>query len=313
MASTNAPAIAVTVLTYRRNDLLKRLLPALAPQVFALQMAGHPIWIQVVDNDPDGGARSVVDRSNTGVTVRYAHEATPGLSAARNRALDEARDARLLVFIDDDETPGEGWLDSLLHTWERHQGAAAVSGPVVSSPAHELDAWTRGTGLFDRARGRTGSKRVGIATNNLLLDLDKVRAAGVRFDERFGLTGGEDSRFGADLRHAGLYGIWCDEAEVYETVPADRLEREWVSNRLTRFGESWVSARLVDMPESQARKFRAKTAVKGVLDIVQGTVKQRLAQDLEQPTREGRAAAQIAGGKGLLNGVRGINRQEYGR
>ncbi|WP_425454326.1 glycosyltransferase family 2 protein [Luteococcus japonicus] len=49
--------------------------------------------------------------------VRYVNETAPGLAAVRNRALDEAGNANLLAFIDDDETPAAGWLQHLVRTW----------------------------------------------------------------------------------------------------------------------------------------------------------------------------------------------------
>ena len=48
-------------------------------------------------------------------TIRYVHEAEPGIVAARNRALDEAS-GDVLVFIDDDEIALPGWPNGLLET-----------------------------------------------------------------------------------------------------------------------------------------------------------------------------------------------------
>ena len=57
--------------------------------------------------------------------MRYVHEPAPGISAGRNRALDEAGDADLLSFIDDDEVPRPGWLSALIDTWLPTRPAAA--------------------------------------------------------------------------------------------------------------------------------------------------------------------------------------------
>ena len=66
-------------------------------------------------------------------------------------------------------------------------------------------------------------------SNNLLLDLRWSRRLGLRFDPRFGLTGGEDTMFTHDLVGRGGTIVWCDEAVVRESVPADRATRSWVS------------------------------------------------------------------------------------
>ena len=57
----------------------------------------------MVDNDPAGSAREGCGGGGRS-QVRYALESVPGISSARNRVLDEAHDADVLVFLDDDET-----------------------------------------------------------------------------------------------------------------------------------------------------------------------------------------------------------------
>ena len=70
----------------------------------------------VVDNDPAASARSACTGFHP--AVRYVHEPRPGIAAARSRALREAGEHDVLVFIDDDERPSAGWLRSLLDTFE---------------------------------------------------------------------------------------------------------------------------------------------------------------------------------------------------
>lgn len=302
----------LAVLTFRRNELLGQALPLLADQVREAAAAGYRGALLVVDNDPDAGARELVEGSDLGVEVSYVHEPRPGLAAARNRVLAQAAEVRLLACIDDDEQPGEGWLASLLQTW-RESRAQAVTGPVRSEPEGEVDPWTEGTALFARPSHPTGSERPGLATNNLLLDLDFVREHGLRFDDRFGLTGGEDSRFGQALRTAGGRIVWCDEAEVSETVPTARLERRWINDRLVRFGESWVRVRGIDLKGKEALMFRGTALVKGVMKTVEGQAKVVRARRENDPRTEGHWAGERAGGIGLVRGALGINRQEYAR
>ena len=83
--------------------------------------------------------------------MRYVHEPEPGIAAARNRALDEAGPADLLVFIDDDERPVDGWLARLVETY-RVDRPTAVVGPVVSEYEQQPDAWVSAGRFFDRRR-----------------------------------------------------------------------------------------------------------------------------------------------------------------
>src|SRR4051794_383875 len=208
--------VVVAALTYRRPGDLEELLPALVAQRASVE---EEVDILIVDNDPDAGARDQVAAFGDG--VRYVHAAEPGIAAARNTALDAAGDADLLVFIDDDERPVRAWLSRLLSTWAEHRTTAVV-GPVISAFEVEPGDWIRAGGFFTRRRMPTGTAIEIAATNNLLLDLAEVRRMGLRFDLRFGLSGGSDTLFSRELIAKGGTMIWCDEAIVTDVVPASR-------------------------------------------------------------------------------------------
>jgi hypothetical protein len=169
--------VVVAVLTYRRPDDLAELLDTLRQQWHEYRRSArgrdHEVDVLVVDNDPDEAGRAVcLDLAADG--VRYVPEPRPGIAAARNRALDEARDHDVLIFIDDDERPTSGWLTLLADTF-RSTGRVGVVGPVVSRFAVPLEPWVGAGGFFDRRRLPTGTDVTVAATNNLLLD-HRVRA-----------------------------------------------------------------------------------------------------------------------------------------
>jgi len=300
--------VVVAVPTYRRPAQLEALLPLLAAQVEEASGPGRAVELVVVDNDPAGSAREHV-----GAGTRYVHEPRPGISAVRNRALDEAAGADLLVFIDDDELPGPGWLTRLLGAWEEWR-CAAVTGPVVPRFAGRVDPWVLGSGVFDRAHRTSGALLRGGATNNLLLDLAQVRALGLRFDDRLGLTGGEDTLFTHSLVHAGAQVRWCDEAEVVEPVPADRLTRSWVRRRSFRSGSSWSRAevQLAGGPVARSRLRGVLLARAGGHLVLAGgsLVAAALRRDA---AGRGRAACTLASYAGLVTGAFGHVPAEYAR
>ena len=232
--------LTIAVLTFRRPGDLAQVLPLLLEQAVRNSSEALSIRILVVDNDPLGGAEGKVRAIAHGaaVAIHYAHEKSPGISAARNRALSESMDSRLLAFIDDDERPSKDWLALLLGTW-RQTAAAAVVGPVVSEFEVEPDPWIVAGGYFVRRRLPTGTMVDVAGTNNLLLDLDFVRQRNILFDPAFGLSGGEDTMFTRQLVRSGGSIVWCDEAVVLDYVPADRISHRWVVLRAMSSGNAW--------------------------------------------------------------------------
>ncbi|RZU34453.1 glycosyltransferase family 2 protein [Blastococcus saxobsidens] len=302
-------ATVIAVLTYRRTHLLPTLLADLVAQASTVvPRAG----ILVVDNDPDGDASEVVQRW-AGRGVRYVHEPRPGISAARNRALAEAGQAAVLVFVDDDERPFPDWLRRLTDAW-RDWGCAAVAGPVSSAVPESIDPWIAGSGVFDRPRKPTGSRVAGAGAGNLLLHLPTVRALGLRFDEQLGLTGGEDTLFTHALVRAGEEIRWCDEAEAVEPVPADRLTRRWVLRRCFRSGSSWSRAELVLSQGPAGRmRLRATVVARAAVRLIQAAGAWAVAVGTGRLRARGRAAATLASYAGLVTGAFGHVMGEYAR
>ncbi|WP_205708349.1 glycosyltransferase [Kineococcus siccus] len=303
--------VVVAVLTYRRPADLAELLPLVLAQAARLPAAR----VLVVDNDPDAGAGELVAAAAATATapLDYAHEPRPGIAAARNRALAEAAADDLLVFLDDDERPGPRWLADLLAVHEE-TGAAGVVGPVVSSFAEPLDPWIVAGRFFDRRRLPTGTRVHVAATNNLLLDLRAVRATGVVFDERFGLSGGSDTLFTRELTAAGLSLVWCDEAVVTDVVPAARATRDWVLRRALRSGNGWSRTSLALAPDPLRRwRTRGGLTVRGAARVATGAVSVGAGVLTRRPALVARGARTLARGAGFVSGAWGWTYVEYRR
>ncbi|WP_344467134.1 glycosyltransferase family A protein [Cellulomonas aerilata] len=301
-------SVTVAVLTYRRPGDLAAVLPALDQQARTLD---PPAGVLVVDNDPDGGARTtVVDHGSD--LVRYVHEPEPGIAAARNRALTEAG-TDLLVFIDDDERPSEHWLVDLVRTYLVDRPAAVV-GPVVSEYERDPDAWVAAGRFFDRRRLPTGTTVELAATNNLLLDLAQVRREGLTFDLGLGITGGSDTLFTRQLTRAGGRLVWCDSALVVDVVPASRLSREWVLRRAFRSGNSWshTSLLLAASPRERAVQ-RAVLTTRGTIRVVAGAARAGVGAVTGSLPHRVRGVRTVARGAGLVAGAWGSVYSEYRR
>lgn len=221
----------IAVATYRRPEGLARLLDSLARQDLDV---GTSFRIVVVDNDPAGSARAVVDRARD---VRYVHEPEPGIVAARNAALAliEPTD-EWVVFVDDDERADPRWFAELVRTARQH-GADVVVGPVLPVLREDAPAWVRRGRFFDRPRYPTGTRAPHPATNNAIVRVEALmRLDDPRFDGSYAMTGGSDSDLFARIADRGGPAIWCDTALVYEDVPTSRTNLKWIWRRNVRLG-----------------------------------------------------------------------------
>lgn len=231
----------ICVCTYQRPELLAELLVSLRaseglaadPEVEPAADPGFVPRLIVVDNDPQGGARSVVaDRYPEAI---YVHQPEPGIVAARNASLDAVpAEAEAVVFLDDDERVTPQWLAALIRAAEA-SGADTVSGPVVSHLPAGSDLASGG--FIRRIDFPAGPWSGRPATNNVLVRAQWfLGEQGLRFDPEFNLTGGEDSELFSRMQAAGARSWWEPEAVVEEDVPAERVTGAWLRRRGIRAG-----------------------------------------------------------------------------
>lgn len=309
MSVDGALKVVIAVPTYRRNELLADLLQEAQTQIAALpESLDAAVSTLVIDNDPDGGAAAVASAHG----ARYVSEPTPGIAAVRNRALRESADHDALIFIDDDELPAERWLEVLLRRY-RESGADAVVGRVHTPFPDGVDPWIPASGAFIRPTRTDGQQMRECATNNLLLDLSSVAESGLRFDERFGLSGGSDSLFSRQFASRGYRIVWAQESLVVEREDAERFTREWVLRRTYRFGNTAARVNVALASGTVARTAaRLRIAARGLTRVIGGAMRAtvgRLTGSLPHRARGERTAAR---GRGMLAGAFGKVYDEYG-
>ena len=261
--------VYVAALTYKRpQDLTTLLLPGLR----SLELpAGWDVRFLIVDNDPQESARPTVLTEMPSFDGRliYVAEHTPGIPAARNRALKEALDANaaVLCFLDDDETPEPNWLVELISCWSR-EGAALIGGPVRRRlPDEPLSFKQRLIGrsmiarrLIDArlAASKSTSGRARVYTGNWLGDLSAIRKQDLWFDTGLQFTGGSDMAFYLAAQNKGLRTGWCESAVVHETFEAKRLTFRFQFERGRAHGivkagvtkPSWTKALATQLPRA---------------------------------------------------------------
>ena len=88
-----------------------------------------------------------------------------------------------------------------------------------------------------RPTGESGPVDALYSSGNLLIGRHVLTAMGAPFlDLRFNFMGGGDSDFLSRAAAKGFRLAWCAEAPVRETVPARRLEADWIRSRSLRNG-----------------------------------------------------------------------------
>lgn len=313
MAGSSEVDLIVAVPTYRRTELLTALLPRLLEQCGDVEpLVGVPNML-VIDNDPEQTARPVVETIRDS-RICYVTEAQPGVVPVRNRALAEASGCAALIFLDDDQVPDEGWLYALVSAWQRY--GSSVAGPVRSQLPPAADPWIVAGGFFDRHYRSslvTGDRILEVATTNLLLDMETVRSVGVRFDERFSLSGGEDSLFTRTITRAGGLITWCAEASVTEPVPAGRLTRAWVCRRAFTSGNSGARAALVLAGPGARWRVWAGLMAGGSARILGGSGGMLVGGLFRSVARRAAARRTFYRGLGMVLGSAAIQYQPYSR
>ena len=232
--------VTVCILTRDRPQSLTRLLQSLEVLVTPAALG----WAEtvVVDNDPQGSAELVVDQARSAhpVPLRYVVEPIPGVSSARNRAVEETS-SRFMAFIDDDMTATESWLSRLSEAIVQHQ-AACVVGAVPIEYEASPPAGLRESGALDFPNWPDGTPINTLRTGNALFDLTSL---GDRpFDLAFSLSGGEDHLLGRRLSAAGELIVFVEGAEAIEWTPAARLTEEALRDRQRRMGYAFATVDL---------------------------------------------------------------------
>lgn len=312
MSDPDASAIhhvTVAIPTFRRPDRLRALLDALPERLD--ECTGVTVDVLVIDNDPVGTGAPATRGAD--LPLRYVQEHTPGIAAVRNRALAECARSDLIAFIDDDELPRPGWLPALLSTWRRH-GSSAVMGRVISVFDEEADPWVLATGTFRRIPRPTGTPLEVAAAGNLLLDLHQIRRLGVEFDESLGLAGGEDTLFSRHLVGRGGTIVYCAESETEDYVVAERLTRQWATQRAFSSANAWSLARLRLADGALHRlTLRARMIPGGVLRMGAGAARHLYGRVSRSLHHDARGVRTHFRGRGMVAAALGRRYEEYAR
>lgn len=128
--------ITIAICTYNRNELLEDILKRLSK----LKTSEDIFDILVIDNFPDKNKIDyLIKKFKILKNIKFSHSSPPGLSIARNHAIQKCK-TKYIAFIDDDATPSIDWINQLLSTFHKYK-AHAVGGPIEPIWPHGRPDW----------------------------------------------------------------------------------------------------------------------------------------------------------------------------
>ena len=227
--------VSIVVPTYKRPDGIRIALNSLMGQ----SAGNRHVEIVVADNDPLASAKAFVTQfaETSDIEVVYKHVPEPGVSNARNGALEVTR-GRFIAFLDDDMDALEGWLEELVRVSLQYE-AAITFGPAIALMPNKNDPLNPYMEPFFAriADAPEGYIQKCLGTGGCLLDLSLCDMPSPVFDPIHNETGGEDDALFHHLQNHGAKVAWAIKARSYEIVPASRATPAYMWKRNFAFGQ----------------------------------------------------------------------------
>jgi len=231
-----AEGVSIIIPTFRRPDGIKLVLESIQHQT----AGSRALEIVVADNDPEASARDFVETfaKSCDTPVVYTHIPQPGVSNARNGALDVAR-GRYIIFIDDDMEATDGYIDTFLRVAETYKAAIVFLPAVAAMPNPDDPLNQYMAPFFSRVFEDTpeGLVEGHLGTGGCLLDLKNCQMPEPAFDPALNEVGGEDDFLFTHLVENGAKVAWSPHALAHEHVPAKRATAEYLWTRNFAFGQ----------------------------------------------------------------------------
>lgn len=237
------PAPVVAVCTNRSPAAVAESLAALQSQVPTEQLV-------LVASGLTGAETSAHRSAESPLTV--LHEPRPGLSLARNRAAEFARDrgAHAVAYVDDDAVVDPGWWEALVARWNAgDERLGVVGGPIrprwaVAPPAWICDPILPALTLLDLGpvERELDPRTTTVFGANISFAVEPLLAAG-GFDPSYGHSGrriffSEEDQAQRALAARGYRVLYAPELSVMHVIPAERLTRRSFVRRRFAYGRA---------------------------------------------------------------------------
>ncbi|MBX3566420.1 MAG: glycosyltransferase [Rhizobiaceae bacterium] len=224
--------------TFRRPRQVLETLDSLKAQKTARRFA-----VIVMENEAElregaAAATKWMERTALPGIVIIAHDRGNccAYNAGWQTALQHFPKLQYIAVIDDDEIADPLWLETLCATAERH-AADIVGGPQLPIFAQAEHARWATHPVFAPPYRDSGPVPALYSSGNLLVGRKVLDAMEQPFlDLKFNFMGGGDSDFLSRAAQRGFRLGWAADAIIRETVPARRVEPDWIRARSLRNG-----------------------------------------------------------------------------
>jgi len=177
-------------------------------------------------------------------------EERPGLSLARNRALEWAPGGGAIAYVDDDAVIAPGWWAALQRHWASAAGdVGAIGGPIRPRWPDSPPAWISpplmpALTLLDlgESERELDPRETTVYGANISFAVDALRRIG-GFDPAFGHSGSrvffsEEDEAQRKLAELGLRILYVPDMAVEHVIPASRITRRSFARRRFAYGQS---------------------------------------------------------------------------
>jgi glycosyltransferase involved in cell wall biosynthesis len=255
--------ITAAIPTCNRLPYLRRALQSLVDQ----NLAADSFEILIVDNaSTDGTGAYVQAEADRTPNVSYLFAPEPGLSKAKNMAVQNAR-GEFIAFLDDDAIASPDWLNRILDAFSTGSPRPVLLGGKTE-PIWEVE---RPRWLSDEALGAFAiidwMSEPGYLTDgqylvgaNVAYRTEVLRSVN-GFPEHLGRVGtslrsGEETYVQGVLEEKGHFPYYDPAVVVQHCVQASRVNREWLLQRAYWQGFSDAEADAEGTPSSTVATIR---------------------------------------------------------
>ena len=231
--------LAVVIPTYKRTDLLNRLLESIEKELLPPSFKG--VW--VVENGEKYGAEELCSLWKKRLPLHYLYTETPGPSYARNLGAESAN-TDFVIFLDDDVRLSGKTINSYNREMQNYGPDYFYGGPLRIDYEKKPEDWmlpyfpwsVKGQDLGNKIM--QVEEAVFLGANHAVPVKYFLKVGGFDSMCPVGEEGplGEETRLQRELLAAGMKGVYVPDAEVWHFVPKERCDKAWLFDRQIRKG-----------------------------------------------------------------------------